>query len=258
MLNASVTFNVAPGVDLNGGAELGSATLTFTGSIFGGGAPDIQFSASGIDFLDTFNGVRNVGNLSPLELISVLGDVLNTIDSVTSGQALALEIPFTGTTLGEVLNYADVFKSEVLDPLFKSLDFSTPDSNGDAIIDALDFNFDYTGLQSLLSAIETNLGSPLDANYNSTDNEITFNLDFSRAFGPGDGSVRVIQLDVPGDAGLIDEIQRITITRESEAAFRLTYVDGAGDLQVSGVIDLQDADGNEISDADVRVAIEPS
>ena len=65
-------FNIDSGIALDGGGSLGAATLTISGSIFDGSTPDISFEASGIDFLDTAGAIRNVGNLSPIELISVL------------------------------------------------------------------------------------------------------------------------------------------------------------------------------------------
>ena len=82
----------------------------------------------------------------------MLGQVADMFASIAQSSVLqSTHIPFTDLTIGQALDYATVFKHEVLDPLFKSGDILHPDSNGDNKVDLADLNFN--GIQSLLSRI---------------------------------------------------------------------------------------------------------
>jgi hypothetical protein len=138
---------IAFGISLPGGAD------DIFGDIAGNVAAlrvaiDADIDADGIDDLD----LLNFSNITPSEILGMLGEVADLLGSIAGSQFLEIGIPFTELSLGDVLDIGDSFKETVLDPLFTSGDALRPDNNEDGTIDANDLTF--TSIQGLLDRLE--------------------------------------------------------------------------------------------------------
>jgi len=239
-LASTLTLGISSGVAL-GGLDLSdpSVTLDFgitlplPGDPFGDATseaiPDFTFLATiGSTTID----LLNFGNITPNEVLGMLGGVLDTLTALASSQFMQTAIPYTDVTIGDVLDFGKSFKEDVLDPLFVSGDILDPDDNDDGTITYPD-DLNFTSIQGLVSQIGAALGVPLTADYDNVNNELSFTIDFYRAFGLGDGEV---ETTTPWSSSH-DEVQRLTFDTSTVEAFRLTYRDGGGNLIVSDVID---------------------
>src|SRR6266850_4105126 len=239
--SASFTVSVDAGVK-SGGVDLHTkivtANVTLSSGIFGesSGAslPDISFSAPGVT-LDDFSHV------SVSDMIGMLNQVLNALSGIGKGAALKTEIPFTGKTIGDVVDMASGFKTSVLDPLFKSGDILQPDFNGDGAVDLNDLSF--SSVQTLAKALtaELGLGSLLDVLYDTGASEVTFALDYDQAIGDA-GVVEKKQGD-----GSNSEIQTLTVNAVASGGlltdtFRLAFPKTDGTLEFTAPIALGAAD----------------
>ena len=83
---------------------------------------------------------------------------MDSLGSLASQDALQTNIPFTDKSLGDVLDFGQSFKEEVLDPLFVSGDILAPDSDSDGDIDGDDLTF--SSVQGLVAELANNLGIP--------------------------------------------------------------------------------------------------
>jgi len=186
-----ITVTVDSGVKVGGifnGADLGGANVTVNvshpGSVFGSGSDvgqyDISFTAT---LGGNFISLDDFENVSTTDLLGMLGQVLDALSGLGKSQVLRASIPFTGKTVGDVVDIANGFKTSVLDPLFKSGDILHPDANGDGAVDFNDLYF--KGIQSLAQAITAELGlnNLLDINYDATAKELTFALNYNQAVG---------------------------------------------------------------------------
>ena len=141
----------------------------------------------------------NFGNLSPQEMLGMLGGVLDAFIALTDSQFLNTPIPFTDLTLGEAIDLGESFKATVLDPLFVSGNALMPDSNGDGFIGLPGFDNDGDGdvdgaddaladvtfgsIQDLIDDLATNLGLPdFDAIYDAASGELAFPMSFAEMF----------------------------------------------------------------------------
>jgi outer membrane protein OmpA-like peptidoglycan-associated protein len=194
----------------------------------------------------------NFGNISPNEVMGMLGGVFDTLIALGTSEFMQIVVPYSGKTVGEILDYGKSFKEDVLDPLFQSGDFLQPDVNLDGFIslpqNVADFPDDgglpdlkIGSIQGLVNEFIDFLEIPgLKANFES--GELTFTIEFFRAFGLGDGDVTT---KTNGDPGAETQILKFDATSAAVSgedqdivqAFRLAFRDGFGDLQVTGVID---------------------
>ena len=168
-----------------------------TVQIFGAGSQPLQVNAQvttgdggGASLLDTFSNslTSSFSNAGPNQIISMLGQVAGFFSSIAGQSFLGQQIPFTSITLGQALDYAQEFRHEILDPLFKSGDSTKPDANGDGKVDFNDFNF--SSIQDLLDRLDAALGlapHTLTATFNPSDGTLTFGFSLDQTFGIGTG-----------------------------------------------------------------------
>ncbi len=236
--SGSVSATVDSGVALAGGSSLASATLAFSiaGSIFGtSGEPadvSVALTSGGTDLLD-------FGNLSPTELMGMLGQVVDAYALLADSDVLDAPVPFTGKTLGSLLDVAAAFKAEVLDPLFVSGDALRPDDDGDGSMDLTIGN-----IQELLSALGLD-----PAEYNPVNKELAFAIGFQRAFGFGTATVA----QKTRGGGGANEVQTVTLNAVDSSladTFRLGFI---GD---DGLIEFTDPIARDATQAQVKAALE--
>ena len=90
---------------------LGSASIGVTvGDLFGDPTPDITVTSNGANLLD-------FSNIQPSSVLAMLGDVANSFSNLAQSQLLKTPIPFTGENISDVLNFAQSFSNQVLNPL---------------------------------------------------------------------------------------------------------------------------------------------
>jgi hypothetical protein len=204
----TLTASIDAGLNIAGSSTvpLAHATLQIsfasdftaqTVQLFGTGSQplqaNVQFQSSdgGIStLLDSFsNGfTSSFSNAGPNEIMSMLSQIEGFFTSIASQSFLAQQIPFTSITLGQVLSYAQEFKHQMLDPLFKSGDSTKPDGNGDGKVDFNDFNF--SSIQGLLDRLDAALGlapNTLTATYNPSSGALTFDFSLDQTLGIGTG-----------------------------------------------------------------------
>ena len=159
----------------------------------------------------------------------MLGEITNVFTAIAQAQGLQqTRIPFTQVTIGDALDFARVFKHEVLDPLFKSGDSLKPDSNGDGQVDAKDFNFN--GIQSLLDRLEAAVGlapNTLSASYNTDTNELKFNFVIDPWFGLGTSAEaltgpKATVTTIRQGSGSANEIQELVVNATG-GKFKLSF-----------------------------------
>jgi hypothetical protein len=243
--SASVPVTVNTGVTVVG-FDLHSAgvtlTITLPDGVFGDNSGP---SAPHFDFAATLNGdtidLNKFGNVSTNDLLGMLGGVLDAMSGLGKSAVLSTPIPFTGKTVGDVVDLASSFKADVLDPLFKSGDILHPDFNGDGATDFNDLYF--SSIQSLAQAItaELGLGSLLAVNYDSDAKELTFSLNFDRAVGGTSIA------ETTAATASINEIQTLTIPSVASGGllddtFRLAFPGSSGELEFTSPIALHAAD----------------
>jgi hypothetical protein len=150
------------------------------------------------------------------------------VRSSRSSAALKTPVPFTGKTVGDLLDSATTFKTKVIDPLYVSGNSLRPDNNGDG---TPDFSFD--SIQTLVNELTTALGLPqITASCVPDTKELSFSINFSRALGFGHADVTEAQT---GDASH-DEIQTLTINAIDSSGtlpdtYRLAFPDASGAIQ---------------------------
>ena len=186
----------------------------------------------GSDLLNSLNPSEpSFGNADPNTIMSMLSQVASFFGSMASQQFLGTQIPFTTVTLGQLLDYAQQFKHEFLDPLFKSGDSTKPDANGDGKVDLQDFNF--AGIQSLLGRLTAALGlggsglggsgGPLSASYDPATGALTFNFSLTEQAGIGtDVQVTVGAGATVIDAGGSPDVQTIVLNADG-GTFTVSY-----------------------------------
>lgn len=228
--SVTASLSVDPGVTV-GGTDLNTATVNFAvavaGSVFGSGdtpaTPTVNLTADpGTPFepADDIN-LLDFSNISPTEALGMLQQVIDALAAMAKAEAMKAQIPFTGgKTLGEVLDFAEVFKEQVFDPLFVSGDALRPDNDGDG---APDLNF--SSIQSLVNRLTTalSIGTPLTAAYNPMTQELSFTINFDRVLAFGEAKVSELR---PGATG-INEQQKIEINATG-GTFRLVFPDDNG------------------------------
>ena len=74
---------------------------------------------SGTWLLGSVN-LLDFSNVTPDEVMGMLSGVLSDLASLAGSAALKTPVPFTGKTVGDLLDYATAFKTKVIDPLFVS------------------------------------------------------------------------------------------------------------------------------------------
>jgi hypothetical protein len=224
---ANLPVSVSAGVKV-AGTDLLSATLALTDSdIFSGAAPAFSLTSGATN-------LRDFSNVTPTEVMGMLGGVFNTFVSLAGSNALKTPIPFTGKTVGDLLDYATAFKTRVLDPLFVSGNALRPDNDGDGAPD-----FTFGSIQDLVNDLTTSLGlgTPLTAAYDPATKQLSFAISFNRALGFGQANVVEAQ---HGDASH-DEIQTLTVNAISSGGtladtYRLAFPDANGLLQFTAPI----------------------
>ncbi|MEP7335513.1 MAG: hypothetical protein ABI717_07010, partial [Actinomycetota bacterium] len=183
-----------------------------------------QSAAPGItNLISAFNGSGSS------DLLGMLGQVADLFASIAQSSALqSTHIPFTSITIGQAIDYATVFKHEVLDPLFKSGDILHPDSNNDGKIDLNDLNFD--GIQSMLSRIAVSVGLPanaLTATYDPVGGTLKFNFTLDPWYGLGTSVAAItgpkasVTTVVTG-GGSTHEVQELVVNATG-GVFKLNY-----------------------------------
>src|SRR4029079_2054405 len=162
------------------------------------------------------------------DLLGMLSQVADLFASIAQSSVLhSTHIPVTNLTIGQALDYATVFKHEVLDPLFKSGDILHPDSNGDNKVDLADLNFN--GIQSLLSRIAVAIGldaNALTATYDPVTSVLKFNFQLDPWYGLGT-PVEVItspkaKVTTVVNGGSASEVQELVLNA-TLGKFKLSY-----------------------------------
>jgi len=152
-LDVAATLQVAAGV-LSGGTDLSTASVSLGLGLSGSDPFGSASEASGIQIssLDaTLPGpvtidLLNFGNVSPTDVMGMLGGVLDTFTALASSQFMQVAIPYTGKTVGQILDYGKSFKEDVLDPLFLSGNFLAPDANNDGAVSLPFFDNNHDGI----------------------------------------------------------------------------------------------------------------
>ncbi|MHC1764379.1 MAG: beta strand repeat-containing protein [Verrucomicrobiia bacterium] len=266
-LQVNATLSVDTGVRV-AGFDLSTGTITFAMGLDGGdpfgtstGATGISVTKLEADLAGQPIDLLNFGNISPTDVMGMLGGVLDTLVALASSQFMQVVIPYTGKTVGDILDYRKSFKEEVLDPLFLSGDFLAPDANKDGAVSLPFFDNNNNGvvdagdaalaelkigsIQDLVHALADYLDIPgLTANYSG--GELTFSIDFFRAFGLGDGDVSTTK---QGETAVTAEVQQLKF-QGPVSAFRLAFRDSAGQLAITNPIQVTGQ-----TDAQVQAAI---
>ncbi|MEX2149864.1 MAG: LEPR-XLL domain-containing protein [Steroidobacteraceae bacterium] len=230
------TFSVTASLSVDPGVKIGLVDLsTFTvnfavdlsGSVFGSSdgpvSPRVSLTAdpgTPLNLADDIN-LLDFSNISPTEALGMLQQVLDALAAMAKAEAMKAQIPFTGgKTLGEVLDFAEVFKEQVFDPLFVSGDALRPDNNGDGTPD-----LNFSSIQSLVNRLTTalSIGTPLTAAYNPVTQELSFSILFDRVLAFGEAKVTELR---PG-ATATNEQQKIEINATG-GTFRLAFLDDKG------------------------------
>lgn len=239
--SASATATVDAGVKI-GVTPLANATFSMSlpgGSIFGTGSepavPTVKFETTDGGGLTNLLDFSNIG---PNEVAGMLGQVLDTFTLLAGSKLLEAEIPFTGTTLGDVLDFATNFRTRVLDPLFESGSLLRPDNDGDGAAD-----FKFSSIQDLVGELATKLSLPgLTSGYDPLTKELTFTIEFARGVAFGEADVATTQAGGTGK----NEIQTVTVNAVSDIpgtaddgladTFRLAFPDAKGALEFTAPI----------------------
>jgi Ca2+-binding RTX toxin-like protein len=216
-----------------GGVDLlsGKFTLSLPGDIFGtslGPAiPDVNFKSGAVDLL-------KFANTSPTEVMGMLQQIVDALTLMAQNEALKFEIPFSGKTVGQILDFATAFRTEIIDPLFASGNSLQPDFDG---LPGTDFSF--SSVQGLLNKLTTALGlsTPLTANLDDKTNELAITLDFSRTLGFGEAKIATA---LQGGGGN-NEKQTITVNAVNSGGtlddtFRLGFVGADGKIELTAPI----------------------
>ncbi len=125
------------------GAEL---QLSLADSIFSGTPLTLTSSGSIGDPFD-------FSTLSANEMLGMISEMIISLSAFANSELADVPIPYTGKTLGELLNYGAAMREAVLDPLFESGDASVPDIDGDG-----DPDYTFDSIQEVVSAINTLVG----------------------------------------------------------------------------------------------------
>lgn len=175
-----LSVTVQSGVNLPGDIPLASGILnitfpTFT-DFYNGVLPTITLTNGAIDLFD-------FSRITPTDVAGMLSDLVDTLSALSNSDLLDLTIPLTGVKVGDLLNFGEAFKQDILDPLFASGDASVPDFDDDGIPD-----FDFDSIQDLVDQLAPVLGLPVGAllaRFNPSSRELSFNLNFSSLLNLG-------------------------------------------------------------------------
>ncbi|MDX1384599.1 MAG: hypothetical protein R3190_13185, partial [Thermoanaerobaculia bacterium] len=247
-----------------GGADIDTASFelrlpTGVADVFQGAVPEVSLESTA--GADTVDWLQNGGfsNITPTEVMGLLRQVLDALTAIAGSQILDTPLPFTGQTVGEVLDYATSFKTEVLDPLFASGDLRVPDIGPDGVSGVPDGvpDFSFGSIQELSERLSSALGLSIQANYDSAENQVSLALSFERAFGFGSATVGTAQQG--GDGA--DEVQTLRLnavdssgffaagdTNTLSDTFRLAFPDADGVLEFTADIP-RSASAQQIEDA---------
>ena len=177
--------------------------------------------------IDTIQKILDFDNMSAADMIGMLQQVVDLLIAMTNGKALQTPIPFTGKTLGDVLEFGKSFKAEFLDPLFVSGDALKPDADGDG-----DYDLNFNTIQGLVQTLADRLGIPVTVVYDESRNDFTFNLAFERSLGFGEATVT----ETRRGGGGLNEQQTVRIDAVTDSVlgdtFRLGFPDAAGKTDV--------------------------
>lgn len=140
-----LSVTVQSGVNLPGDIPLASGILnitfpTFT-DFYNGVLPTITLTNGAIDLFD-------FSRITPTDVAGMLSDLVDTLSALSNSDLLDLTIPLTGVKVGDLLNFGEAFKQDILDPLFASGDASVPDFDDDGIPD-----FDFDSIQDLVDQL---------------------------------------------------------------------------------------------------------
>ncbi len=177
----------------------------------------------GINLLD-------FSNITPGEVMGMLGQVFDTFVSLAGSSVLKTPIPFTGKSVGDLLDYATTFKTKIIDPLFVSGNSLSPDPDHDGVPD-----FNFSSIQGLVNQLTTSLGlgsTPIVASFDPSTKELTFAVSFHRALGFGQATVVEAQMG----SATQDEKQSLTVNAVASGGtlhdtYRLAFPDPQGNLQ---------------------------
>jgi len=195
-------------IDLGGG-PIANATFNLSlpggvnpfGNASGNVEPTIDISADGpsgapLDLLD-------FSNVTPSEILGMLGEVADLLGSIGDSKLLEIGIPFTELNLGDILDFGDSFKETILDPLFTSGDALRPDNNEDGQIDWNDITF--TSIQGLLDRLEDIL-----------DPDDILGLDLNALYDSG------VHVSTPDSGQAVTATQTITVHNAKSGTYTLS------------------------------------
>ena len=208
--SANVDVNLPISVSAGIGGFAPSVTLAFSGNPFSGfGTPstdsdgnsrfhfDVDFSGAAQSVIDDLLNFREFTVEGAIGMINQLADLLQQVGkSDLFGDPNTFKLPFTDTTLSEVLNFADLVKDALLYD-----DNDTPDNAADDVAKLLDAdnNPTFTNVQGLAQRLidlalgDSDLGG-VNAFYDHATESLTFTVDLSNAIAAG--------VDVPLDFSL--------------------------------------------------------
>ncbi|MDH4156934.1 MAG: hypothetical protein OEW00_06620, partial [candidate division Zixibacteria bacterium] len=189
------------------GANL-DLTLPSGADIFSGAIPIVTVTNGTANLLD-------FGNITAVEALSMLAQVKDTFSALAKSDFLDTEIPFTGKTVGDILDFATIYKKK-LDSLFASGNMLIPDNTDDGVPDLT-----FTNIQEMA----TQLGVALGATYNPSTKELTFHLDINKLLSFGGASVATTTQG--DDNPPANEVQTVTVSSDA-IFFRLGMADSQG------------------------------
>ncbi|HYM02130.1 MAG TPA: LEPR-XLL domain-containing protein, partial [Stellaceae bacterium] len=145
-----------------GGLASASATIQISGDPLSGNAPSVTLT--GVNAPD----FSNFTSVTPDSLLTILKTIANTIQQITGNNLLAQKVPFTSTTLGQVLNFGQKFLDDVVTPL--------TGSNGQPT---------FTGIQDLVTKLGGLAGvdpSSFAFGYDTSAHRMTIQLTLAESF----------------------------------------------------------------------------
>lgn len=172
------TVNLPVSVNVPGLGFTHSATLDFTLDPF-----DLATSgrrlAIPLNFDNSFDAILNFTRLDTGKFLGAIDGLMDALDGLRATDYLTgYAIPFTNSTLGDVLNFGEMLSRTLLYDDMGDADPSNDKSgllkrDGDNLVPA------FNSVQELLATLETKLPSGFSATYSN--NALTFNLDFDQA-----------------------------------------------------------------------------
>lgn len=220
--------------------------------VFSEDAPSVEVQEDGVAVPDS--ELLAFSNLNAVTVLPMLVQLANTLTELSQSELMDFEIPFAGgRSLGDLLNFAEVFKEMILDPLYISGDANDADGNNDNKFDGQDLTFH--SIQELAAILGDSLAAhflpDFEVHYDPGTQELTFPITFEMALF----AAAVAATTTNGDPDTnTSEVQTLTVTKGAGSVFTLSF----GGVDVDGASAPADVTGNiavGASAADVAAAL---